>query len=312
MGGNFFSSCSKHNENAVPPRIDIHPQHKINYYSDLRIEYHPFIKFPSCSIMYQPIYQPVSIFERRRNIRHRLASPLQFSHHVTAQTPLPAFGTVKPFVPGIYDQGQLGSCTANALAGAWETMQMAHTGQVAFKPSRLYIYYEERKAEGSVADDAGADVVDGLIYSKQHGACSESTWPYDISQFAVRPPRAADTEAAAHKISSYAIIPNDANVLDNIRRSILDKKPVLVGFAVYSSFESPTALATGCVPMPDTNKEQLLGGHEVYIVGYTDSVKLFTFANSWTTDYGKGGFGYFPYDFISNPDLAQELTTLTI
>src|ERR1041385_2941961 len=51
--------------------------------------------------------------------------------------------------PPIYDQGRLGSCTANAIAGAIEFEQKKQ--QITeFTPSRLFIYYNERVMEGTV------------------------------------------------------------------------------------------------------------------------------------------------------------------
>jgi len=61
--------------------------------------------------------------------------------------------------PPVYDQGELGSCTANAIGGAHEFEQMkqlapqrtrsaAGNAKQAFTPSRLFIYYNERAIEG--------------------------------------------------------------------------------------------------------------------------------------------------------------------
>src|SRR5437764_7575413 len=45
--------------------------------------------------------------------------------------------------PKPYDQGELGSCTANAIGGAFEFEQRKQ-GLKDFMPSRLFIYYNER------------------------------------------------------------------------------------------------------------------------------------------------------------------------
>src|SRR5437588_1729375 len=58
--------------------------------------------------------------------------------------------------PPAYDQGQLGSCTANAVGGAIEFDQMKEKLPQIFIPSRLFIYYNERVIEGTVNTDAGA------------------------------------------------------------------------------------------------------------------------------------------------------------
>jgi C1A family cysteine protease len=61
----------------------------------------------------------------------------------------------------VYDQGQLGSCTGNGIAGAIEFDQRKQ-GTREFTPSRLFIYYNERVIEGTVTQDAGAQIRDGI------------------------------------------------------------------------------------------------------------------------------------------------------
>src|SRR5215469_6767170 len=83
----------------------------------------------------------------------------------------------------VYDQGQLGSCTANAIGGAIQFEQMKQSIP-NFTPARLFIYYNERAIEGTVASDSGAQIRDGVKSVAQQGACPETMWPYVISKFA--------------------------------------------------------------------------------------------------------------------------------
>ena len=53
-------------------------------------------------------------------------------------------------LPPVFDQGQLGSCTANAVAAAVE-YDAKLNGNDPGTLSRLWIYYYERKLEGSPA-----------------------------------------------------------------------------------------------------------------------------------------------------------------
>ena len=212
----------------------------------------------------------------------------------------------------IYDQGQLGSCTANAFCLANKMQNKIANKNVNFLPSRLFFYYQERVIEGSVNEDAGADVIDGLMYVKSYGICSEGSWPYDITKFAVKPPPECDVEALKYKISSYSVIPINANLLTNIKNAIINKKPVLIAVAVYSSFETITVAKTGMVPLPNIRTEQLLGGHEMCLIGYDDTKKLFTVANSWGSGWGVRGLCYIPYAYLSNPNLAFEFTIFSV
>src|SRR6266536_986662 len=94
---------------------------------------------------------------------------------------LPPKVDLRPQCPTVYDQGQLGSCTANAIGGALEFNQMKQ-GEQAFAPSRLFIYYNERVMEHTVNEDAGAMIRDGIKSANHIGACPETDWPYAIAK----------------------------------------------------------------------------------------------------------------------------------
>ena len=87
----------------------------------------------------------------------------------------------------VFDQGQLGSCTANAIAGALMFCQRAEELPLEI-PSRLWLYYQERALEGTIASDAGAQIRDGIKVVASLGCPPESAWPYDPALFAVAPP----------------------------------------------------------------------------------------------------------------------------
>jgi len=69
---------------------------------------------------------------------------------------------LRAICPKIYDQGTLGSCTANAIAAAIEFDQRKELLAAPFTPSRLFIYYNERALEGTISNDSGAMIRDGI------------------------------------------------------------------------------------------------------------------------------------------------------
>src|SRR6187431_2729963 len=77
--------------------------------------------------------------------------------------------------PAIYNQGRLGSCTAQALAAAFDFNRQLQ-GVSFMNPSRLFIYWNERELEGTVDSDAGAMLRDGIKVLVKHGTPRESTW----------------------------------------------------------------------------------------------------------------------------------------
>lgn len=171
-------------------------------------------------------------------------------------TAIPPSVDLRPKCPPVVDQGQLSSCTANALAGALGFIEIKH-GMAAQSFSRLYIYYNERVIEGTASSDSGAQIRDGIKTLSQgdQGACYETTWPYNTSQFAVEPPAAAYTQGEAREITVYESLQS----LGDMKDCLASGYPFVFGFTVYESFEGPQVAKTGVVPMP-TPKEKSLGG----------------------------------------------------
>jgi C1A family cysteine protease len=230
---------------------------------------------------------------------------------------LPPALSLRAMMPPVYDQGELGSCTANAIAAALDAIHaMDHPASSAngettqgmsqcgfFGPSRLFIYYFERDAEGTVAEDAGGMLRDGIKVINRRGACRETTWPYDISQFKNMPPETAIVEAKDYKAIQYERVPVSTLM---IKSMIALNLPVVCGIQIYESFESDAVVATGFVPMPNTLTEQCLGGHAVVIVGYDDSTRRFTLRNSWGAAWGDAGYFTLPYEYIQNPGFTSD------
>jgi C1A family cysteine protease len=216
----------------------------------------------------------------------------------------------------IYDQGQLGSCTGNAIAGALELVERKNykgTTYATYVFSRLFIYYLERVLEGSVNSDAGAYIRDGFKAVNQTGACLESYWPYVISKFAVKPPTTAYTNAAKQKVVTYASLAN----LTGIKTAVAAGYPVVLGFLVYASFESAATAKTGLMPYPNTKTETFYGGHAICVVGYDDTLAVpgknpgrLICRNSWGTGWGDKGYFYMPYGIITD-GMASDFWTLS-
>jgi C1A family cysteine protease len=207
--------------------------------------------------------------------------------------------------PPVYDQGELGSCTGNAIAGAVE-FDLLKQKLTDFTPSRLFIYYNERVIEGTVASDSGAQIRDGIKCVASMGVCSESEWPYDISKFATKPSDKCFTAAAKHRIVLYQRLIQDLNTM---KGCIAAGYPFVFGFTVYQEFEGPEVAKSGVVPMPKA-RERAIGGHAVMAVGYDDETEQFAVRNSWGSSWGLKGYFKMPYAYLSNHRLASDFWTI--
>jgi C1A family cysteine protease len=204
-------------------------------------------------------------------------------------------------MPKVYDQGELGSCTANAIGAAFEFGQLKQ-GEKDFMPSRLFIYYNERAVEGTIDTDSGAMIRDGMKSISKLGVCTEDTWPYDIPRFTEKPPAKAYTEAKKHQALVYRRV---LGQLHQMQGCLAQGYPFVFGFSVYESFMSPEVAKTGKVPLPPRG-EQLLGGHAVLAVGYDDSIQSFIVRNSWGPKWGIKGYCEMPYGYLTDPQLARD------
>jgi C1A family cysteine protease len=210
--------------------------------------------------------------------------------------------------PAVYDQGALGSCTANAIAGALQFDEIKQRESDGFTPSRLFIYYNERVIEGTIDQDAGAMLRDGIKSVASQGAPHESLWPYLVSTFRSKPSAAAYKDAAGHRALLYQRV---SRTLDQIRGCLAGGYPFVFGFSVYESFESAAVARTGVVPMPRP-AETLLGGHAVLAVGYDDPTQRVLVRNSWGGGWGRAGYGTLPYAYLLDAGLSDDFWTVRL
>src|SRR5258705_4711890 len=199
---------------------------------------------------------------------------------------LPPKVDLRPQCPKIiYDQGELGSCTGNAIACAVQFDRLKQKRKPDFIPSRLFIYYNERDMEGTIKSDSGAQIRDGIKSVAKLGTCPEPDWPYDIKKFARRPPAKCFRDALKYKAVSYQRV---IQTLSQMKGCLASGFPFVFGFAVYDSFESMAVAKNGVVPMPAATEKQL-GGHAVLALGYDDKQQRFLVRHSWGRGWGMSG-----------------------
>ena len=229
-----------------------------------------------------------------------------YSAPVEVLAALPSKVDLRRACPPVYDQGQLGSCTANAIGGAFE-FEQRRQGLKDFMPSRLFIYFNERTIEGTVDTDSGAMLRDGVKSVAKLGVCPEDEWPYDIARFRDKPSARCFKDAARHQALVYRSV---LQTLPQLQGCVASGIPFLFGFSVYESFESTEVARTGVVPMP-RRKEKQLGGHAVVAVGYDDAKQSFIVRNSWGTQWGQRGYGTMPYSYLTSEMLAADFWAIS-
>lgn len=205
-------------------------------------------------------------------------------------------------MPAVWDQGDLGSCTAHGGGALFAFLHALQTKETIM-PARLAIYYNTRDLEGTVQYDSGASVRDCMRAMNKQGVPNEALWPYDTTKFKDKPPKSVYVDGAKHRVTRFEAV--DHTKPNLLKHALATGKPVVFGFTVYESFEGAEVAKTGIVPMPGA-KESALGGHCVLLVGYDDERSVWIVRNSWGPRWGDNGYCYFNYNHLTDAKLAAD------
>ena len=217
---------------------------------------------------------------------------------------LPPRVDLREFMTEVEQQGELGSCTANAMAGAYEYLAKRQKGW-AEDVSRLFIYFNARELDGSVHEDAGSYLKSCIETLQKHGACFERTWPYNVKKVFEKPHENAYDEGVNFLIDDSERIEID---LHDMKHCLAEGYPFAFGVILFESFEKVGKDGRVTLPNPETEKSD--GGHAMLCVGYSDTDEVFIVRNSWGSDWGDQGYCYIPYDYMTNSEICGDCWTI--
>lgn len=218
---------------------------------------------------------------------------------------------LRQWCSAVKNQGNLGSCTANAAAGVVEYFENRAFGRY-LDAARLFIYKVTRDLahwEG----DSGAELRTTMGALALFGVPPEEYWPYtDLKpDFDNEPTAFCYSFGENYKAIQYfrhdPANSSKEEILGSIKNSLTQGIPSMFGFSVYNSITQATE--SGKIPFPCEN-ETTNDGHAIVAVGYDDNMVIenticgentegaLLIRNSWGDGWGDKGYGWLPYDYV--------------
>ncbi len=233
----------------------------------------------------------------------RVAAPATAAQFTASQQPQrnPITSVdLRPYMTQVENQGKVGSCTANAAAGAYEYLVKRHLGYDAFDASRLFIYYNARYLDnqatgGKNIEDKGSSISSAMESLKKWGACPEAAWAYEPNLANTQPPNTAYNKGGHFLIDSFCHIPIS---LQTWKSALIEGHPIVFATRLYDSFTQQRV--KGVIPMPtdkDLSRKEH-GLHAMLCVGFSDAQQVFIVRNSWGETFGDNGYCYMPYNYL--------------
>lgn len=195
---------------------------------------------------------------------------------------------------GIEQQSSLGSCTSQAIVGAYELIVKRDYPDSFVELSPLFLYYNSRLQDSTINEDVGAYPRDALKAAKQYGICTEELWPYDVLKFNVRPTDECYADALNSTVENYYRLVG----VNDITNALNAENPVIAGIRVFNSIEQITT-DDPVLKMPDPYEEPI-GAHAILFVGYDLDKRQILARNSFGSSWGDGGHFWIPFDYCTN------------
>lgn len=200
---------------------------------------------------------------------------------------------LRPWASTVEEQGHLGSCTGQAVVGAYELLiNRDHAAQYT-ELSRLFVYYNARLLEDVVKEDVGAYIRDAIRGIQRYGVCDEHVWPYRINYFNIAPTKASYQDAKKRNIKNYRRVTGLPDILDALNSN----RPIAFSLLVYSEFDRVEDTADYILRLPAADAEPL-GGHAMCLVGYDLKRELVLARNSFGPHWCMDGYCWLTFDYI--------------
>lgn len=218
-------------------------------------------------------------------VRHALGRTVEHDptskqfQHFAATKPLVKKTTRWAIHAPVLDQGQLGSCTGNAMA-QWLNTDYAKQARYLTEADAVHLYSLATSLDDSPGryppTDTGSSGNAVAKAARKLGYISAYTWTFSLNGFL----------------------------------AALQTQPVIVGTAFYAGMEDPNSHG---IVRPTGDLE---GGHEYLICGVDYGTNQLEFVNSWGDQWGIRGHAYLTIDdfahLLTDPNMPGDVTAPTL
>ncbi len=200
---------------------------------------------------------------------------------------------LRPLAGKVRNQANLRSCSGEAVVAAYEILLKKEHPEKFTNLSPLFVFHNAKMFETRRHIlDAGVYIKDAIRAVKHFGICSEDVWPYDYQNFSVNPTEESYIDAKKRKLKSYHRLKD----FDDITDALTNEIPVISAIKTFSNFTNLGWDGTSNLGIPN-NRDFLIGGHAVTLVGYDKNKESLIAKNSFGSHWGDNGYFYIPFDY---------------
>jgi C1A family cysteine protease len=212
----------------------------------------------------------------------------------------------RPYMSPVKNQGNLGSCVGfavTALKEFHENVEYAteqaegsdYTREEAlYDLSEQWTYWNAKKIDPWGPSVEGTSIRYAMKVLQKIGCPPEKAWEYTDNKIDIGKPESwAHLIARWNTIDSYWRLQTVEQIIDALRTV----GPVVLGVGCYEEIFNPDS--DGFVSYPK-QPQYCYGGHAILACGYDYNKERVLFKNSWGTNWGVDGYGWFGLDYLKS------------
>jgi len=201
----------------------------------------------------------------------------------------PQQGHIIPERTPISNQGQLGTCGANAWCDMMEILDGLEGKDKVEQLSRLFLYWVARYYVGDTDKDIGIYLRAAATQLNKIGVVEEKYFPYLENEVFTSPDLDLYTMASNNRLNGFykPTQRKPKQLLDDLELAIRANHPFVFSAPVGKPFERVSSAAV--VPTPSSDDDT--SRHAMICVGvsYQDNNRVWLWRNSWGTSWGYNG-----------------------